>query len=164
MRGGGGHEARSFVGGHGAGGAPEDVALAVDEQDDDLLLVGDLQVGEEFFSIDPEGHNPVPGLGIGCVAAHRRGLPPAEDEVLFFGDGELVITELKIGVLQRLSGRHPGIDVLMLLGAEREQEQVGRAFHAGGERDFLLIEVVAGNGGEDGRLLLRSGSGEQQEK
>jgi hypothetical protein len=158
---GGCHQGGSFVFGEGAGCAPEDVSLAVDEQGDDLFDVGDVEILEEFRAVDVEGHDPVPGDGIGLVAAHRGGFPPAEDEVLVYGDRQMVVAKLEISVLEGLGDGQPGLHVLLLFGREGEDEQVGLAFYAAGQNDFLLVEAVRSDGGE-GDLFLGVGHGEEQ--
>ena len=161
---GGGHEGGALVGGHGAGGAPLDAALAIDEQDDDLFVVGDGEVVEELFAVDPERDDPVEHFGIGLVAAHGRSFPPAEEEVFALGDGKLVITQLKIGVLQRLGGGEPGIDVALLLFLEGDEEQVELAFELTGQRDFLFVEAVGSDRGKDGLLLRLCGEARQRRR
>ena len=151
---GGGHQGGALVGGHGAGGAPLDAALAVDEQRDDLLFVGNGEVVEEFLAVNPERDDPVQSFGVGLIAAHRGSFPPAKDEVFLFGYGKLVVAKLKIGVLECLRGGKPRIDIVLLLGLEGDEEQVELALELAGQRDFLLVETVGRDGWKDGLLRL----------
>ena len=165
MLAGSGHQAGSFVGCHGAGGAPEDLSLTIHEQGDDLFLVGDLEILQKLVAIDEERHDPVHGFRIGLVGAQRGCIPPAEDEVLAAEDRQLVIVKLEAGMLQGLAGGEPGVDVLLLLGLKRNEEQVGLALEAAGYVHLLLIEGVAGDGREDRGFGLRGvEDGQQREE
>ena len=138
-----GHQARPLVRRHGAGSPPQDMSLAIDEQDHHLLFVGNLQIVEEFLPVHPKWNDPVPGLRIGLVAAHRGAFPPAENEVFVLRDGELVVAELKVGVLQSLRGGQPGIDVGLLLRLERNEQEIGLPFELAGQRNLLFVQAVS---------------------
>lgn len=159
---GGIHKRGAFVWSERAGGAPQDFALSIDEEHDDLLVIGNGDVLKEFPAVDPDGDDPAEGLGVALIAAHRGGLPPAEDGVFLLGDGELVVAKLEVKVLEGLGGGHPGIDVILLFGAEGEQEQIDLALEFAGQRDFFLVEAVRGDRREGGRLGLLRAEGNRQ--
>jgi len=161
---GSGQQCGPLLAGERAGGAPEDVSLAINEQGDDLLVVGNGQIAKKRLAIDEEGDDPVPGGVVGLIAAHGGGFPPAKDKILTAGDGELIAPELRIEVLRGLGGRNPRVRVLLLLGRKGNDQEIGLALEAAGEGDLLPIETVSRNRGKNSGLfgLRRLGSRERE--
>src|SRR6185312_14035804 len=103
---------------------PEHVPLPIDEQRHHLLRIRDVELLPELLAIHEQRHDPVPHHRIGLIAAHRRGLPPAKDKVLFPVHRQLVITKSEIRVLDSLRYRKPAVHVVLLLRLEGDDQQI----------------------------------------
>jgi len=84
----------------------------------------------------------MPRLGIGLIAAHRRYLPPAKDEVFAVGDGEPVIAKIEIGVLDCQRSWQPGLDLLLLLCGKGKEQEVGFAGKVFWKVSALFVEAI----------------------
>src|SRR5271170_2880829 len=128
--------------------------LLVDKQRDYLAFIRNLQRLVKFVLVYVKGDDPGPGFRVFFLAAHGRVFPPAEDEILTFGDGQAIPPEVEIRVLQSLSERHPCVNFFLLLGFEGNKQQVDLSGQVLRQVHFGLIEAIRCDRGENRRLVL----------